>query len=138
MKPEARVVLDSNVLVSALLFSRSIPADCLRKILDRGTLIVSEEILAEYSEVLARPKLDKYVSRFVRDQLLERIAVKAELVLRVEHLSVCRDPKDNKFLEAAKAGNADCIVTGDSDLLALDSFEGVRILDPSSLREPVR
>ncbi len=45
-------------------------------------------------------------------------------------ITECRDPKDNKFLELAVAGNADCIVTGDKDLLVLDPFRNIRIITP--------
>ena len=46
------------------------------------------------------------------------------------HVTACRDPDDDKFLAAAVLGEADCIVTGDRDLLALDPFEGVAIATP--------
>jgi putative PIN family toxin of toxin-antitoxin system len=45
-------------------------------------------------------------------------------------ITECRDPKDNKFLELAVAGNADCIVTGDNDLLVLNPFRNIRIITP--------
>ena len=46
-------------------------------------------------------------------------------------IETCRDPKDNKFLEATRAGGADFLVTGDQDLLALDPFARTTILAPS-------
>ena len=46
-------------------------------------------------------------------------------------IAECRDPKDNKFLELAVAGNADCVITGDKDLLVLNPFRGIKIISPS-------
>ena len=63
----------------------------------------------------------------------ELVLVKeAELVEIVETITACRDAKDNKFLELAVSGKADCIVSGDDDLLVLNSFRGIKIL---TLRE---
>ena len=53
-----------------------------------------------------------------------------------EAIRACRDPKDNRILELAVDGNADFIVTGDADLLVLNSFRGVRILTPATFRIP--
>ena len=54
-----------------------------------------------------------------------------ELVIPDQTVDACRDPKDNKFLEAALAGEADCIVSGDADLLDMGSFEEIPILRPA-------
>jgi predicted nucleic acid-binding protein len=53
------------------------------------------------------------------------------LVIPNQEVTACHDPKDNKFLEAALAGEADTIVTGDDDLIVLNPFEGVDILRPA-------
>ena len=55
----------------------------------------------------------------------------AELVPITERVRVCRDPKDDKFLELAVNGRADVIVSGDADLLALSAFQGIPILTPA-------
>ncbi len=54
-----------------------------------------------------------------------------EFIELAEKITVCRDPKDNKFLELAVAGNADCIVTGDKNLLILNPFRGIKIISTS-------
>jgi len=54
----------------------------------------------------------------------------SEMVKLVEQITVCRDVKDDKFLELAVSGRADCIVSGDSDLLTLNPFRGIPILTP--------
>ncbi len=61
------------------------------------------------------------LATFIRD---------AEVVDVTENIAECRDPKDDRFLELAVDGNATCIVSGDSDLLVLNPFRGVRILTP--------
>ncbi len=53
-----------------------------------------------------------------------------ELVDSREEITDCRDAKDNKFLELAVSGKADCIISGDDDLLVLDPFRGIKILKP--------
>ena len=66
----------------------------------------------------------------LRQQFLSDLASVGEWVVIKGHLRACRDPDDDKFLETALAGEAPCIVTGDADLLALDPFQGVRVLTP--------
>lgn len=61
------------------------------------------------------------------DQLRGMLAA-AELVTIAEHVAACRDPDDDKFLELAVNGNADAIISGDADLLSLDTFRGIPII----------
>ena len=126
-----RVVLDTNVLISALLSPLGRPFACLDWVLDNATLITSKELLEELETRLARPKFRKYADdsrrrAFVADLAL--FAVRAELSGAVK---ACRDPDDNKVLETAVVGRADCLVTGDQDLLVLHPFEGIAILTPA-------
>lgn len=95
-----------------------------------GVLIFSDETFAELASRLARPKFDRYVDQAIRRQFLTDLAAVAEWAAITGALRACRDPDDDKFLETAIRGAADCIVTGDQDLLALDPFEGVAILRP--------
>ena len=84
-------------------------------------------------EVLGRSKFrSKYhIESDDITALINLVRLRGELVKPQHEVTVCRDPKDDKFLEAALAGNADCIVSGDADLLVLNSFEGVSILSPA-------
>jgi putative PIN family toxin of toxin-antitoxin system len=130
MKAE-RCVIDTNVLISALLQ----PSGRTGEVLDAvratgGVLIFSNETFAELASRLARPKFDRYIDRAMRQQFLSDLAAVAEWVPIMRAVNACRDPDDDKFLETAISGEADCIVTGDGDLLALDPFEGVPILTP--------
>jgi putative PIN family toxin of toxin-antitoxin system len=126
-----RVVLDTNVLISAALSPLGKSFASLSWVLDHATLIVSRELLDELETRLARPKFAKYLDErrcrvFVAELALVAVQVKLSGVV-----SVCRDPDDDKLLEIATVGRADCLVTGDQDLLVLHPFQGVPILTPA-------
>jgi putative PIN family toxin of toxin-antitoxin system len=126
-----RVVLDTNVLISAALSPLGNPFACLRWVLDNATLIVSRELLEELETRLARPKFNKYVDHSRRRAFISDLSLSAAHVELSGVVTVCRDPDDNKLLEIAIVGRADCLVTGDEDLLVLDPFKGVPILTPA-------
>ncbi len=92
---------------------------------------MSEETLAEISDVLSRKKFDAYVSRQRRQEFLRRLGGVVRIVSVTQKVSVCRDAKDDKFLDVALAGEARLILTGDKDLLALHPFHGIAILAPA-------
>lgn len=129
-----RAVIDTNVLVSGLIRPRGAPGAVLRALRDRRFVaVVSPAILEEIIDVLSRPWLrDKYA---IDDQgveaLLRLLVLRAELVEPHSEIRRCRDADDDKFLETAVDGRADRLVSGDADLLALGSIEGVAIVDPA-------
>lgn len=125
-----RVVLDTNVVVSALLLSDSVPRQAFDKALDPGEIIISTPVLLELAEVLSRDKLNKYLTEQERMRFLVALLKESELVRITEQISDCRDPNDNKFLELAVGGNADVLVTGDDDLLVLNPFRRIAVLTP--------
>jgi uncharacterized protein len=125
-----RVVVDTNVLVSAVLFRSSQPAIALRKVIQHDTLLISQAIFEEWNGVLMRPKFDRYLAEALRIEFLETILDDTVWVEIQEPVVACRDPKDDKFLSLAVNGQADFIVTGDQDLLVLNPFRGVAILRP--------
>jgi uncharacterized protein len=120
-------VLDTNVLVSAVLFSRSKPREALDKAQIIGIVLMSDAVFLEAQEVLLRPKFDKYVTQSKRQAFLEDLIETVQFIQVIEQIDECRDPKDNKYLELAVNGNAECIVTGDEDLLVLNPFRKVNI-----------
>jgi putative PIN family toxin of toxin-antitoxin system len=126
-----RVVLDTNVLISAVLSPLGKPFACLAWVLDNATLIVSRELLDELETRLARPKFRKYVDDSRRRAFVEDLGLSAVQVELAGAVSVCRDPDDNKLLEIAVAGRADYLVTGDRDLLVISLFQGTPIVTPS-------
>ena len=129
-----RVVFDVNVIVSAILFNESVPGQAFVGALEHGTILVSRALARELEDVLGRSKFDRYVSREERDEFLAAFIHGSTMTDITESIHVCRDPKDNQVLELAVSGNADCIVTGDTDLLVLRSFHGVQIMTPAQFQ----
>ena len=126
-----RVVLDSNVLISAVISPLGKPFACLTWVLDHATLIASRELIDEVETRLARPKFAKYVDVGRRRAFVADLTLSAVLVELTGQLKVCRDPDDDKLLETAILGRADALVTGDQDLLVLDPFQGLAIMSPA-------
>jgi putative PIN family toxin of toxin-antitoxin system len=126
-----RFVFDTNVVVSAALLASSVPRQAFDKALDEGTILISVPVLLELAEVLSRKKLKKYLLEEERMRFLVALLKEAEMVEVTEEITDCRDVKDNKFLELAVSGRADCIVSGDDDLLVLNPFRGIPILTSS-------
>jgi uncharacterized protein len=123
------VVFDANVLVSAALNITSTPAQALLLAIEQDLVVFSETTFAEISAVLARPKFSFLGSR--RDEFLALIAPHQAFFEPGESIKVCRDPKDDAYLEVAVASDAWAIVSGDDDLLVLDPFRSIRILRPA-------
>lgn len=131
-----RVVVDSNVLISALLQPSGRTAAVLETIRAvGGVLLFADETFEELASRLSRPKFDRYVARATRERFLADLAAVGEWVAITGAVRACRDPDDDKFLEVALNGAADCLVSGDGDLLALGAFEGVAILTPRDFLE---
>jgi len=126
-----RVILDTNLLISAVLIKNSPPDKALRKAQNSCTILCSNSIFNEYTEKLLLPRFNKYASLIKRTNMLNDIEREALFIESEVKISECRDPKDNKFLELAVAGDANCIVTGDKDLLVLNPFRGIKIISPS-------
>jgi putative PIN family toxin of toxin-antitoxin system len=129
MSSAERLVLDTNVILSGLLFSGSTPRRALLKA-QNGQLIGSDETLLELVQVMGRPRFDRYLERSVRQRLVAEFMSACEVVPILYSIRACRDTKDDKFLEVAVHGQADAIVTGDRDLLDLNPFRGIGILTP--------
>ena len=132
MMSDPRLVFDTNVVVSAVLFLATVPARALELGQAVGRLLVSDETVEELRRVLMRTKFDRYVRSDERARFLGRVLDDAMLVEIIESIDDCRDPKDNKFLELAVSGDATHLVTGDDDLLVLHPFRGVAIVTPQA------
>jgi len=98
-----RIVIDTNVIVGALIFSKSTTMQALREAKQKGLILISVEILSELIDVLSRQKFDRYLSREIRQDFLAR---ETELITINETIDICRDPRDNKFLELAISGSS--------------------------------
>ena len=124
-----RLVFDTNVLISALLFPKSIAAKILNWAENNGTVLYSEATLIELISVLNRPKFSKYI--LPEDILGLVIRIKA-VWLSVEIINqtkLCRDPKDDKFIDIAINGGASHIITGDNDLLVLHPIQNIAVIN---------
>jgi len=106
-----RLVLDTNIVVSAALKPDGLQRTALLLAITKpARLYVSEAVMAEYREVLARPKMN--IRKGLRQQLLQLVKTHGHSVTPSRQLQVTRDPDDNKFLECADAARADYLVTG--------------------------
>ncbi|MGH6896270.1 MAG: putative toxin-antitoxin system toxin component, PIN family [Geminicoccaceae bacterium] len=110
MKAE-RSVVDTNVLISALLQPSGRTAEVLNTIRADGMLVFSDETFAELASRLMRPKFDRYVDHTLRQRFLSDLATVGEWVTIAGVVHGCRDLDDDKFLETAINGEAGCIVT---------------------------
>jgi len=130
-----RVVLDTNVLVSATLI-RGGKEDRILRAWQRDAfeLVLSPQILDEMGRALFYEKLRK--ARWMTEEevaaLVRSVAREAILVPGRVRIEASRDPDDDKFLEAAIEGRAQYLVTGDKDLLKLKTHRGVRIVTPAA------
>jgi putative PIN family toxin of toxin-antitoxin system len=128
MMMSKRFVVDNNILLSALLVKNSAPFQVISKIEERDVILYSEETLLELNQVLSRKKFIKYFAIEEKQAFIFKLLEKAELVEIEESINICRDPKDDKFLELAVSGKADFIITGDQDLLVLNPFRNIEII----------
>ena len=128
-----RAVLDTNVLISAALR----PAGQPRRVIDavrreNGELLFSDETFDELQTRIWRPKFDSYVTQKSRAIYLAQLKTVSTWVSIAGAKMGCRDPDDDMLLETALMGDADCLLTGDGDLLEMTSFRGIPILTPTT------
>jgi putative PIN family toxin of toxin-antitoxin system len=131
-KKRLRVILDTNVLVSALLFNGELSA--LVPLWKGGALIpvFSKETFAEFRSVLAYPKF-KLTKDEIDSIIQEELLPYFEVVAGTQQVcGVCKDPHDDKFLSCAMAAHADLIVTGDQAFYELKKFKFVKIVSPAA------
>ncbi|MBI2885848.1 MAG: putative toxin-antitoxin system toxin component, PIN family [Chloroflexi bacterium] len=139
-----RVVVDTNVWVSALLNPEGYPARVLAALeASKFVLIASEPLFTELSEVLARPRIARkyHVTRATARALISRLRRRATVVPVTGALRLCRDPDDDMVLETAASGRANTLVTrdddlkGDSDLVPLLESAGIEVFTVRRLLE---
>lgn len=134
--PALRIVLDTNVLVSALLFPGQL--EWLRRAWQGGSVVplLSHDTAAELLRVLHYPKFR--LSAAERSELLADLLPYCETIAEESttlDIPLCRDPDDRKFLSLALAAQADALVTGDADLIELAGRCPISILSPARLRD---
>jgi len=124
-----RIVLDTNVLVSAFVFPGGAPETVYRlAVEERLELITSRPLLAEFGRVLS----EKFDAPRAATEAVAQIASIATVVDPTQEVAVIADdPEDNRVLEAALESRAEVTVSGDRHLLRLKSWQGVRIVSPA-------
>jgi putative PIN family toxin of toxin-antitoxin system len=121
-------VFDTNSLISANLSPASVNRKAYDKAREIGISVYSHATLTEFVQTLTRPKFDKYISMEKRLQAIAAFEKNSQHLTISANIHICRDPKDDKFLELAVEAGAACIITGDKDLLVLNPFENIPIL----------
>jgi putative PIN family toxin of toxin-antitoxin system len=126
------IVIDTVVFVRSLLNPHSAPGKLIFTHADEYRLILSAPIIREILEVLQRPEITRKI-RFVAGMDIKRVLdllSQAELVeLPADIPQVSRDPKDDKFLATAILGEADYVISEDRDLLDLEEYQGIKVVD---------
>jgi uncharacterized protein len=131
MSDEPRVILDTNAVVSWIIWPKSMAGRAVRIAMDTSCVLASEATMTELADVLSRRKFDAYVTVEERQTFFRLFYGAVDLVSVLPVIRACRDPKDDKFLELAVGGGAGVIITGDADLLVLHPFRGVEIVTPA-------
>ena len=135
MSAPKRFVFDTNVLVSAALISNSRPDRAVRLAAKQGDFCFSAYTFSEFRRVFTEDKFDQYISLAGRLAFVEAILANAVFVVPGEIQAVCRDADDNQLLAVATASGADCLCSGDDDVLSLTTFESIPILSPARFVE---
>lgn len=127
---EVRYVFDTNVIVSAALISASVSRFAFDEARRQGTICLSPPIVAELFDVMNRKRFDRYVTIEDRMEFLAELIRTSSLHEPETCVRVCRDARDDMFLELAVSIQAACLISGDDDLLAHNPFQGIPILTP--------
>ncbi len=133
-----RFVFDSSTVISAALTPGGKPRAALVQAGLHGELLTSLATFAELTSRLRRPKFNRYLDPEARADFLNWLE---ELMLFVEVTTTvadCRDPDDDKFLELALDGEADVLISSDSDLLVLHPYRGISIMKPVPFLEALK
>lgn len=131
---KVRVIFDTNVWISFLIGKR---LSKIKQYISDGSILVitTEQLLTEIKTVTSRKKLKKYFPKRSVNELIELLEIIAEKVETTPTHFINRDPKDNFLLDLIDFSNADFLITGDRDLLVLNSFKTAKIVTPTEFEE---
>ena len=126
-----RAVVDTNILIRALIKPRGTVAPVLGRLREGAyTILYSSELLEEIVEVLSRARF--HVKYGIREEdvetLVALVVLRGERVVPTQKIQICRDSKDDMLLELAVGGRADLLVSSDEDLLVLNPFRSIPIV----------
>lgn len=131
--PYGRVVVDTNVLLSAALSPNGVPAAFVDKVLAVGKLVFSNATFAELETRIWLPKFDRYLPMERRRSVLDdasACAVWVDVPTAITQSAYSRDPMDDVFIHTALAARANRLISGDKDLLCLNPLDNLQILSP--------
>lgn len=129
-----RVVIDTNVLISALV-GHGKPKRLVSRVLEEHVLVTSMEMLAELSDVISRGKFSQ-VKRSQATSFISKLAVEADIVRPKRYVRIIKeDPDDDVVLVTAHEGKAEYIISGDKHLLDLRAYKGTKIMTASEMLE---
>ena len=125
-----RIVLDTNIFISALISGDGYPGQLLAAVKrERITLVTSIYQIDELRDVLGRERLKPYIRPAEAEDLVYHLEAVGMVTGKLPEMSLSPDPKDNPILATAVAGEADLLVSGDKgDMLALGHVEGIPIV----------
>jgi putative PIN family toxin of toxin-antitoxin system len=126
-----RVVIDTGVALSAGLQPAGTSNQAFLFALFHCQPLISFETFSELEQVLNKTKFEVKISEQTRTDILKTVLAKSIKMEVFSDISICRDASDNMFLNLAKDGKADVIISRDPDLLTLNPFEGIPILSPA-------
>ena len=136
-KLRQRVVIDTNVWISAWLSAQGAPAQVVRRAVLAADVVFTDQTFDELNTRIWRPKFDRYLSLERRQQLLHDAAAIGHWVkvpAEISSKTFCRDPDDDKLIHAALAAEAQWIISGDQDMLAVAGalrVQGIHVCTPA-------
>ncbi len=140
-----RIVIDTNILVSAILTPKGNPAKILKLVLEgKFTLIISPAILEETQQVLRYPRLVKLMkkNKITRKEVYDFLGKMSKIAVitpgKIEIDAIPDDPADNKILACGLEGEADFIISGDHHLTDLKIFHGIKIVNPADFLKIIK
>ena len=125
------IVIDTNVFISGLLNTNGTPRKVINLVSHQFKILQSEVTYQELETRLGKKKFDKYLGKKDRLDFLLALRQKSLFIDIVHKTMICSDLDDNKFLELAVSGMAQYIITGDNDLLILNTYQGIPIITPA-------
>lgn len=130
-----KLVVDTNVLISAALSTQGAPVQLMRLVLERHRLVFSQSTFDELQSRLYRPKFDRYITLEQRQRMLHDFNACAHWVDLAPYPVYCRDPDDDKFIATALQAQAHWLISGDKDLLEAHAPQRLHILTPAKVLE---
>lgn len=130
------LVIDTNLLISAMISPNSIIHEVLEKALENYVIYNSQQTIDEFLEVAKREKFLRFFKDLSkRDSFIDFVIKSTKIIEPTHTVTDCRDPKDNKFLEIALTCQAVYLVSGDKDLLTLNPYQNIKIVTANEFLE---